>query len=121
MPARSISASATRTGSSTIRLRPTSTGCDAFATTSASASVASSTTSPPSSQRGLHRPVELLDAKAALQAGGDSTFTVDREQPGLRSQAEPPQGRAEALSDVVVNVDLLVDELDLVAVLLLEL
>src|SRR3954470_13354376 len=74
-----------------------------------------------SAQRGLDRLAEFLDAEGALQARGDAAVAVDREQPRLGLEVERLERRAQPLVDAVVAVDLLVDEGDPVAVLLLHL
>src|SRR3954447_21637446 len=72
-------------------------------------------------QRGLNGLAELLHAEGALEPGGDPAVAVDREKPRLGLQAERLQRRPQALADLVVAVDLLMDEGHAVAVLLLHL
>ena len=72
-------------------------------------------------QGGLERVLEGRQPERALQARGDLALGVDHEQPRLGPQVERLQRRPQTRVRVVVRVDLLVDELDLVAVLGLEL
>src|SRR4051812_491627 len=73
------------------------------------------------SEPGLERVLERVQPEGALEPGLDPAVGADDEQPRLGLKLVGAKRRAEALLDDVVDVDLLMDELDAVAVLLLEL
>src|SRR5690349_6126541 len=83
----------------------------------AGGTIARSVTSPQSS---LERLAKLVDPERALEPGHDHALLVDREQPRLGLQVERLHLGAKALIGLVADVDLLVDEGDLVAELLLQ-
>jgi hypothetical protein len=63
----------------------------------------------PSAQGCLDSLAKALDPERPLQAAGDPSVAVDREEPGLRLQVVGPQRSAKTLIDLVLAGDLLVD------------
>src|SRR5882757_2619971 len=72
-------------------------------------------------QRGVDRLTELVQTERALEPRGDDALAVDREHPRLGLEVERLHLRTQPLRGIVVGVDLLVDEDDPVAELVLEL
>src|SRR5207249_4292930 len=69
---------------------------------------------PSALHRGLCGLLQLVGAEGSFEDRGDAALAVDREDPGLALEMERHQLRAEALIDLVVLVDLLVDPRDVV-------